>query len=61
VGVIGGWIAGVYAYFGALWLIEGSIEPGGIHIGALLLGILGSSALGFGAWRWSARFSDQDD
>jgi len=52
-----GWVAGVYAYFGTLWLIKGSVPTGGIHVGALPAGCAGMGLIGVVVWRWSARLS----
>ncbi len=40
-----GWVAGVWLYFGVVTLL-GENSPGGIHIGALLLGLAGAVAGG---------------
>jgi len=50
-----GWVAGVYLYFGLLTLLGDGPEPGDIHVGALLLGVVGMVGLPLAVWRWSAR------
>ncbi len=49
-----GWLVGVYAFFGLLYLFDDGPKPGAMHVGALFLGLAGMVVLPLAAWRLSA-------
>ena len=51
---------GLVVYVGLLSVLSDGPRAGDIHIGALILGIAGSIALGIVTWRGAARFVETD-